>query len=131
MSGIDDLVKRLSEITDELLALDNGDFAARFELEKERDGLRAQAAEFHERKDEGRSTEDLRAELKARLTQLESLRKSRINMVYHALATELGGATRAIGSKAGGTLNNAMMKAQGGDSIELRIAEIEQELATR
>ena len=131
MSGIDELVKRLSEITDELLALDKDDFAARFRLDKERDGLRAQAAEFHKRKDEGRSTEDLRAELKARRSQFEELRKLRINMTYQALATDTGGATRAIGAKAGGTINNAMMKAQGGDSIELRIAEIEQELATR
>jgi len=52
-------------------------------------------------------------------------------MTYQALATESSGATRAIGAKAGGTINNAMMSAQGGGEIESRIAEIEQELARR
>jgi hypothetical protein len=131
VGGIDDIVKRLAGITDELLALADGDYGDRFRLEKERDGLRARAEEFHERKDEGRSIDDLRSELKARRTQLDQLRRSRINMTYQAGATERGGATRAIGAKGGGTINNAMMNAQGAGSIESRIAEIEQELARR
>jgi len=131
VDGIDDIVKRLAKIADELLALSDGDYRDRFRLEKERDGLRARAAEFHERKDEGRSTDDLRSELKARRTQLDQLRRSRINMTYQALATETGGATRAIGAKEGGTINNAVMSAQGGGEIESRIAEIEQELTRR
>ena len=53
-------------------------------------------------------------------------------MTYQAAgAANRGGATRAIGAKAGGTINNAMMNAQGAGSIESRIAEIEQELARR
>ena len=131
VGAIDDIVKRLAEITDELLALTEGDYGDRFRLEKERDGLRTRAAEFHERKDESRSTDDLRSELKARRTQLDQLRRSRINMTYQAGATERGGATRAIGAKEGGTINNAMMNAQGAGSIESRLAEIEQELAKR
>ena len=66
MSGIDEVVKRLAEIADELLAWDEDDLAARFELETERDGFRHQAADFHQRKDEGTPTEQLLAELAAR-----------------------------------------------------------------
>jgi len=129
MSTIDEIVRKLSEVTDELLALEAGDFATRYTLETKRDELRAQAAQFRERKDEGRSTEQLRAELVARRTQLEQLQKSKINMASQAQGS--GSSVRAIGADKGGTLNNAMMTAQGARSVEVRIAEIEQELARR
>ena len=134
MPEIDDIVKRLAEVTDQLLALNHDDFAARFKLKSERDGLRAQAAEFHQRKDEGRSTEELRAELAARRKQLEQVQDQFVNRATQASASSGAGgagAERAIGAKRGGTINNAMRQAQGAGSIAARIAELEQELAKR
>ena len=58
------------------------------------------------------------------------MQKSKINMASQAQGFT-GNAVRAIGSDKGGTLNNAMMMAQGARSVEVRIAEIEQELARR
>ncbi len=133
MSGLDDIVRRLSEVTDELLALEDADFPNRFRLETERDALRAQAADFHQRKDEGRSTEQLHAELTARRRQLEQLREQLINRAAQASAASGrgGGGERPIGADRGGTINHAMMEAQGTRSVVARIAEIEQELARR
>ena len=45
------------------------------------------------------------------------------------LEAEIGGAERPLGADKGGTINNAMMSAQGAGSIAARIAELEQELA--
>ncbi len=136
MSGIDAIVRRLAEITDELLALGTGDFADRYRLETERDALRAQATQFHHRKDELKTTDQLNSELDARRDQLNEIRSSFINRALQAAADAGGGGggggcERAIGAEYGGTLNNAMMTAQGGGSIIARIAEIEQELARR
>ncbi len=133
MGALDEVVKRLADVTDELLALDDGDFANRFRLETERDLLRAQASEFHQRKDEGRSTEQLRAELAARRKQLQKIRDGLVNRARQASSASGrgGGGERALGAGKGGTINNAINQAQGADSIEARIAEIEQELANR
>ena len=100
MAEIDDIVRRLSQVTDELLALYD-DFAARFKLETERDRLRAQAAEFHQRKDEGRTTAELRAELVERQKQLVQMQDSFVNRATQASsASRAGGAgaERAIGA---------------------------------
>ena len=84
MAEIDDIVRRLSQVTDELLALYDDDFAARFKLETERDRLRAQAAEFHQRKDEGRTTAELRAELVEWQKQLVQMQDSFVNRATQA-----------------------------------------------
>ena len=123
MSGIDEVVKRLADITDELLALDEDEFAARFKLETERDGLRRQAAEFHQPKDEGRPTEQLLAELAARRKQLDATQASS--------DFGRGCVEHPLGAGSGGTMYNARMNAQGAPSIVARIAELEQELARR
>lgn len=101
MAEIDDIVWRLSQVTDELLALHDDDFAARFKLETERDRLRAQAAEFHQRKDEGRTTAELCAELVERQKQLVQMQDSFVNRATQASsASGAGGAgaERAIGA---------------------------------
>jgi malate synthase len=125
MTGIDDVVRRLSEVTDELFGLDDADLETRSRLETERGALRAQAAEFWNRKDARRSVEDLHAELAARRGQLEELRDQ----------TQQGGCTGITfvryDSSLGGTLNDVMMQAQGARSSAARIAELEHELARR
>ena len=123
MSGVDEVVKRLAEVADELLALNEDDFAARFKLETERDGLRDHAAEFHQPKDEGRPTKQLLAELTARRKQLHATQAS----------SDFGRGCieHPLGADSGGTMYNARMNAQGARSIVARIAELEQELAGR
>lgn len=127
---LDGIVRRLAQVTDELLGLTQGDYTRRFELETERDELRARAKVFHEGKDAKRSVNDLESELAERRKQLAHLRKSKINMLYQA-QNSAGGHTMAISAKHGGTLNNAMHLAQGGEAVTSRIAEIEQELTRR
>lgn len=127
---LDGIVRRLAAVTDEMLRLDRLEYARRFELEQERDALRARAKVFHEGKDAKRTVNDLQAELAERRRQLEQLRRSKINMLYQA-QNSAGGHTMAISAQHGGTLNNAMHRAQGGEQVTARIAEIEQELTRR
>ncbi len=130
MTELDDLVRRLSEVTDELLGLEADAFEQRFVLEKERDELRARAEAYHENKDERRTLKELERELKSRRRQLDALHETKINMTYQA-HNATGGHAGSIGADNGGTLNNALMGAQGADSVIARIAELEQELARR
>ncbi|MDG2262807.1 MAG: hypothetical protein P8N50_10765 [Actinomycetota bacterium] len=131
MDDLDSIVKRLAEVTDELLATSGSDFQRRFDLSLERDELRAKAKVFHEGRDSRRSIFDLQAELAERRKQLSQMRKSKINMAYQAQARGGGSHVAALSSKYGGTLNNALMRGQGSERVFARIAEIEQELTRR
>lgn len=130
---LDAVVARLSQIVDELLAVDDDDFAARFALEKERDELRAKAEAFHERKDESRSTDELRAELAARQTQLDEMKDQLVNRATQASVASggAGGGVVPLGERYGGNTTNAAMGAMGADKVRARISEIEQELSRR
>lgn len=129
MSDLDAIVGQLLAVTNELQELDADNFTRRFELEIERDELRAAAKEFGERKDERRSINDLESELLSRRAQLDELNKSKINMLYQAQMS--GAHTMAISRKYGGTINNAIMKAQGAEDLIVRIGELEDELRRR
>lgn len=131
MDDLDSIVRRLAEVTDELLAADDLDFDHRYQLVQERDELRAKAKVFHEGKDARRSLFDLQAELAERRKQLSAMRKSKINMVYQAQARGGGSHVAALSAKYGGTLNTALMRGQGSERVFTRIAEIEQELERR
>lgn len=130
---LEDVVRRLAEVTDELLALAPDDFAARFRLETERDELRAQAAVYHQRKDEGRSTEQLEGELAARMKQLAAIEGQYVNRALQAASASGsgGGGERAMDADHGGTANLAIASGQGVAKVKARIAELEQELARR
>jgi len=129
VSDLDAVLGRLLAVTNELQDLRGDDFARRFELEVKRDQLRAEARDFTERKDERRSINDLESELLSRRTQLDELNKSKINMTYQAQVP--GAHVMAISRKYGGTINNAIMMAQGGENLIVRIGEIEDELRRR
>ncbi len=129
MSDLDAIVGRLLAVTNELQNLGGHEFARRFELEIERDELRDAAKEFTERKDERRTINDLESELLSRRTQLDELNKSKINMLYQAQMS--GAHTMAIARRYGGTINNAIMRAQGAENLILRIGELEDELGRR
>lgn len=129
MNDLDAIVGRLLAVTNELRKLGGDEFTRRFELEIERDELRAAAKEFTERKDERRTINDLESELLSRRTQLDELNKSKINMLYQAQMS--GAHTMAIDRRYGGTINNAIMKAQGAENLILRIGELDDELRRR
>lgn len=133
MDELERVVARLSQIVDELLAVDDGDYAARFALEKERDELRAQAETFREGKDEHRSSAELRAELAARQGQLEAMKDQLVNRATQAsvAAGGGGGGDVPLGERYGGNTTHAALRAMGGDKIRVRISEIEQELSRR
>jgi len=59
VNDLDAIVGRLLAVTNELRKLGGDEFTRRFELEIERDELRAAAKEFTERKDERRTINDL------------------------------------------------------------------------
>jgi len=126
---LDDIVARLAAVTDALIRTDTTEFAERYRLQTERDALRVKAAEFTEHKDERRSTPELEAELAARISQLKALRKQRINMTYQSAGG--GPAQGHVAAIEGGTINDAVMTGQGAAAIEMRIAEIGQELDRR
>lgn len=133
MDELETVVARLSRIVEELLELEDDDFAARFALEKERDELRARADAFHEGKDARRSTEDLTAELAARKSQLEAMKDQLVNRATQASSASGrgGGGDVPLGEQYGGNSSSAGMRGMGADKVRARISEIEQELAHR
>ncbi len=132
MADVDDVVFRLNVIN---VALDNvaaDNFAERYRLLGIRDELRAEAQEFAQRKDENKTDAEVVAELVARRRQLDSMRGQQINRVYQAGMGEGGGAGLGVVSgKHGGDINIAMMRGMGAGEVNVRIAELEQELKTR
>ena len=63
MSTVETLVRQLSDIQDQLIALPDDAFDQRFELVRRQQELRGQAADHAEGADKERTTEDLLAEL--------------------------------------------------------------------
>jgi len=132
MADVDDVVFRLHVIA---VALDNvapDNFAERHRLLGIRDELRAEAEEFAQRKDENKTDAEVVAELVARRRQLDSMKGQRINRVYQAGAG--GGGAAGLGvvdGRYGGDINIAMMRGMGADEVNVRIAELEQELKAR
>ena len=133
MDELEAVVARLSQIVDELLEVEEGDFATRFALEKERDELRARAEAFRERKDEHRTVDELQAELVARHEQLDAMKDQLVNRATQAsvAAGHGGGGDVPLGERYGGNTTSAAMQAMGADKVRARISEIEQELSRR
>ena len=77
MGHLEDVVRELAEVQDELLALPDEAFAERYALLKRQDALRVEAAEFHRDADAARPTSDLHAERDALRTQLDRMVLSR------------------------------------------------------
>lgn len=127
---LEDLNRRLAEIQDRLLALDPDDFAARYELQTERDRLRRLAREHDVHRDAQRSSDDLRAELEAPKTSLGEIERRMVNPGGMA-----GGGGAAAGSYEGPLdameINNAIRAAKGTDQLVRRITHLESVLRER
>jgi hypothetical protein len=129
MESSDDLALRLAAIQDALLDLPADAFAEKYELLKERDALREQAAGYAESLDAQRPDDDLLAELASQRSRLEKLRKQKIDLVSQAGSG--GGQTGEMGNLGGVALNAQMMKASGADRVQARIAVLEDLLDKR
>lgn len=123
MDDVTTLVQQLADLQDRLLALDPSDHTGKFALEKERDVLRSRAAEFASRIESERPVADIERELAALQAQVDTINKSKIDMVMQS-----GGGTNA-GAGAdgmGGVVLNQKIGAAGGiDRIKVRIAHLE------
>lgn len=123
MDDVSDLVRRLADVQDRMLALDPRDLSARYELEKERDALRSEASEFAGQVDEGRSATDIERELAALRAQVEAIIDSKIDLVVQSG----GGSNAGPGADGmGGVVLNQLISAAGGmDRIRARISHLE------
>lgn len=120
--------RELAEITDALLALPDDAFAERAELTARRDRLRAEARAGAS-PDDGRSTEDLLAELDEVTDRVRATIGRRINLVSQA------GSSLASGAGADGwggvELNRAMDEAADLDGLRTRMHRLRRVLADR
>ncbi len=122
-----DVNVRLAEVQDALLALDDHDFAAKYELLKEQDKLREEAAAFAMDQDAGRSDEELLAELGALRGQMMAIEDQGIDLVYQA---GTGGVSN-MGNLGGVGSNRGIGEAQGLSRIKNRIGIIKNTLGDR
>lgn len=123
MDDVSNLVQQLAALQDRMLALDPSDLAGKFALEKERDALRSRAAEFASRVESDRPVAEIERELAALQAQVESINKSKIDMVMQSG----GGSNAGAGADGmGGVKLNQQIGAAGGlDRLKVRIAHLE------
>ncbi len=124
-----DISQRLAAVQDSLLALADDAFADKYELLKQQDVLREEAARFAAGQDDERSDQELLSELSGMRSQLAHLEKQKIDLV-----TQAGGGAMGInnmGNLGGTSINIGMMEATGGNRIQARIGVIKGVLVDR
>lgn len=125
----EEITRRLAEIDEELWSLDAGDFKTKYELQKERDRLRA-IVRSEVDMDADRSTEDLLAELEARRKALTQIQNSMVNS-----AGMSGGGGAGTGSYAGPAdgvrLNTEIVAGTGAKELSQQISKLETILTQR
>ena len=128
--SLDQLNQRLGRIQEMLLELGPDDHAERYELKVEQDRLRKAARKYASEPDRERTTENLLAELRARESQLEEIRKKMMNA-----AAQAGGGGAGAGSFEGPLdafkINNALMSGSGAEQLMQRIARLQTILGER
>ena len=126
MADVDEVIRELSDILDQLLALPDDAFAEKYRLQDRRDELRAQAAEFAQDWDADRPTVDLVAELEALIRHRKALVSSRTGFV-----TSKGGNAAPATAGAWVKLGKDALSGTGLDSVNVRIASLEALIARR
>ena len=126
MSELDRITRELAEVQDQLLALEEGDFAERFRLQSRQDELREAAGELATDWDADRPTEEIEAELAGHRARLEELVESR-----SGYAIGKGGSNQGPGSAAMGKLAHQSKQAAGLGQITARISHLEDLLKER
>lgn len=126
MSGAGEIALRLAAIQEELAALPDGPSADRYQLLKERDGLRLAAAQYAADIDSERPTEELQAELASLKQQRRQLVESRSGYVMSK-----GGNSQGPASAAWVKLSVSGRSASGVDRLNVRISHLEDVLSQR
>ncbi len=125
----EEISRRLAKIDEELWSLDTGDFKRKYELQIERDHLRAIVRSEVDR-DADRSTEDLLAELEARRKALTKIQKSMVNSA--GMSGGGGdGAGSYVGPADGVRLNTGIVAGTGAKELSQRISKLETILTHR
>ncbi len=122
MSDTTDITAKLADVQKRLLDLPDDAFAEKFELLKERDQLRDEAAHYSETLDRNRSDEELLRELAALRSQAQSIEDQRIDLVMQAGSG--GVMTGEMGNLGGVKINKAIEDGQGLPKIRSRIGII-------
>ncbi len=124
-----EVINQLAVVQDALLALPDDAFAQKYELKKEQDKLREQAAQFAVDQDERRSDTELLSELSGLRSQLTHLEKQKMDLVTQAGGGAVGMSN--MGNLGGASLNIKMMEASGASRIQARIGVIKGVLQNR
>jgi hypothetical protein len=127
MTSPGEIVRLLSEVQDELIALPDDAFEQRWELRKRQDELREQAREFSYPMYEDKFDDELLAELRALREQMKWIEKQRIDLVVQAGS----GGVSNMGNLGGVAINKGIDDAQGLPQIKAKIGQIKGVLADR
>lgn len=129
MDQVSALIRELAAVNKQIWALPDDAFAEKYELQKRRDVLRAQAEEYAVDADKDRATPQLLAELSGLRLQLGQIERQKIDLVTQAG----GGATGTSNmTNLGGVLLNAqIMEASGAGRLQARIGVIKGVLTDR
>ncbi len=127
MADIGDLTRQLADVQKELWDLPADAFAERVELKEKQAALRAQAAQYAESLDQGRSTEDLLVELATLRAQMVEIEGQRIDLVTQAGSSSAG----EMGNLGGVGINKGIEDAMGLPKIKARIGLIKGILTDR
>jgi hypothetical protein len=123
------ITAKLADVQKRLLDLPDDAFAEKYELLKEQDQLRDEAAGLAEAIDSERTDEDLLRELGGLRSQMKSIEGKRIDLVMQAGS---GGATTSeMGNLGGVKINKAIDDAHGLPKIKARIGVIKGTLIDR
>ncbi len=120
MDDIGDLTRRLADVQKLLWDLPDDAFAERFELKEKQAALRAEAAEFAQHMDDGRSSDDLLIELASLRSRMIAIERQRIDLVTQAGSTSAG----EMGNLGGYGINKGIEDAMGLPKIKARIGLI-------
>ncbi len=129
MPDATDITARLADVQRRLLDLPDDAFAEKYELLKERDQLRDEAAGFAEMIDSERSEDDLLRELAALRNRMKSIEGKRIDLVMQAGSG--GASTSEMGNLGGVKINKGIDDAFGLPKIKARIGVIKGTLSDR
>jgi hypothetical protein len=127
MTSPGDIVKQLSEVQDELLALPDDAFAQRWELRTRQAELRDRARDFSYNMYEDKFDEELLDELRALREQMKQIEKQRIDLVVQAGS----GGISNMGNLGGVAINKGIDDAQGLPQIKAKIGQIKGVLEDR
>ena len=121
MSDPTDITAKLADVQKRLLDLPDDAFAKKFDLLKERDALREEAASYSETLDRNRSDDELQSELASLRSRAKSIEDQRIDLVMQAGG---GSGTGEMGNLGGTQINKSIEDGHGLPKIRARIGII-------